>query len=219
MRVTSTPTVQRQLSGIAYALGLLLCGLFALPASAIEQIGFQSIINFDELASGTTTIKYGLNNFNITGGVVQAGSLEFPAHSSSNVYYSAGGSIGTSSSDGYSLYGYDGWPFIGAYVTPSTATVTATFTSYPGYPSPPYLPATMTTVGLATNQLLEFTDPGNNVFAVSFSSTAPYAIDDLIPMALTDDSRGFPFRGFADSRWHGGLGHACCREITRGLFG
>ena len=172
-------TVQRLLTGMAYALGPLLFGLSAFPASAIQQIGYQSIVDFDEFAPGTTTIIYGFNNFMITGGVVQAESAEFPARSPPNVYYSAGGHIGTSSSDGYGLNEADGWPFIGAWVTPSTAPVIATFTGFPEYPWPPYLPATVTTVGLAPNQLLEFTDPSINVFTVSFSSAAPFAIDDL----------------------------------------
>ena len=177
MTARTTLAVRRLLTGIAYSLGPLLFVLSALPASAIQQIGYQSIIDFDEFDPGTTVITYGYNHFTITGGVVQAGSAEFPAYSSPNVYY--GGFIETSSSDGYSLYGADGWSFIGAFVTPSTAPVTATFTDYPGYVSPPYLPATVTTVGLAANQLLEFTDPTVTVFAVSFSSAAPFAIDDL----------------------------------------
>jgi uncharacterized membrane protein len=57
--------------------------------------------------------------------------------------------------------------------------------------SPPYLPATVTTVGLAANQLLEFTDPAVNVFAVSFSSDAPFAIDDLT-YGLPDVPAGIP---------------------------
>jgi hypothetical protein len=191
MTARATLTIQRLLTGMAYALGPLLCGLSAFPASAIEQIGFQSVVNFDEFAPGTTTIIYGFNNFMITGGVVQAESAEFPARSPPNVYYSAGGHIGTSSSDGYGLNGADGWPFIGAWVTPSTAPVIATFTGFPEYPWPPYLPATVTTVGLAPNQLLEFTDPSINVFAVSFSSAAPFAIDDLT-YGLPDVMFGIP---------------------------
>jgi hypothetical protein len=174
----TTLAVRRLLTGIAYSLGPLLFVLSALPASAIQQIGYQSIIDFDEFDPGTTVVAYGDNNFTIRGGVVQAGSAEFPAYSSPNVYYSTG-FVGTSSSDGYGLNAADGWPFIGAFVTPSTAPVTATFTAFPDYVSPPYLPATVTTVGLAANQLLEFTDPAVNVFAVSFSSAAPFAIDDL----------------------------------------
>jgi hypothetical protein len=178
MTARTTLTVRRLLTGMAYSLGPLLFGLSAFPASAIQQIGYQSIVNFDEFDPGTTIITYGFNNFMITGGEVQAGSAEFPAYSSPNVYYSTG-FVGTSSSDGYSLYEADGWSFIGARVTPSTAPVTATFTGFEGS-VPPYLPATVTTVGLAANQLLEFTDPVvNNIFAVSFSSAAPFVIDDL----------------------------------------
>jgi hypothetical protein len=193
----TTLAVRRLLTGIAYSLGPLLFVLSALPASAIQQIGYQSIIDFDEFDPGTTVVTYGDNNFTIRGGVVQAGSAEFPAYSSPNVYYSTG-FVETSSSDGYSLDGNDGWPFIGAFVTPSTAPVTATFTAFPDYVSPPYLPATVTTVGLAANQLLEFTDLAvgtdlglNNVFAVSFSSAAPFAIDDLT-YGLPGVSPGIP---------------------------
>jgi hypothetical protein len=191
MTARTTLTVQQLLTGMAHALGPLLFGLSAFPASAIQQIGYQSIINFDEFAPGTTTITYGPNDFTITGGVVQAGSADFPAHSSANVYYSSTGQIGTTSSDGYGLYETDGWPFIGAYVTPSTEPVTATFTGFPEYLSPPYLPATVTTAGPAANQLLEFTDPRINVFAVSFSSAAPFAIDDLT-YGLPDVPFGIP---------------------------
>jgi hypothetical protein len=213
----ATLTIQRRLTGMAYALGALLCALSAFPASAIEQIGFQSVVNFDEFAPGTTTITYGPNDFTITGGVVQAGSADFPAHSSANVYYSSTGQIGTTSSDGYGLYETDGWPFIGAYVTPSTEPVTATFTGFPEYPSPPYLPATVATLGSAANQLLEFTDPQINVFAVSFSSAAPFAIDDLT-YGLPDVMFGIP----EPSTWammlvgFAGLGYAGYRRARAG---
>ena len=139
MTARTTLTVQRLLTGMAASLGPLLFILSAFPASAIEQNGYQSIINFDEFNPGTTIVAYGYNTFMITGGEVQAGSAEFPAYSSPNIYYSSG-FVETSSSDGYSLYGADGWSFIGALVTPSTAPVTATFSGYPDYVWPPYSP-------------------------------------------------------------------------------
>ena len=78
MTARTTLAVRRLLTGIAYSLGPLLFVLSALPASAIQQIGYQSIIDFDEFDPGTTVITYGYNHFTITGGVVQAGVRNFP---------------------------------------------------------------------------------------------------------------------------------------------
>lgn len=147
------------------------CGIYACPAIAIEQIGDQTIIDFDELPVGTTTITYDAGGFPfmIMGGEVIQGNQEFPAISLPNVYYSAGGMIST-------LGTYDavtGWPAIGAWVTPTSAPVTATFT---------LVNETVTTVGFGPNQFLGVTDPHffvDDLLAVSFSSAAPFAIDDL----------------------------------------
>ena len=77
---------------------VLVCGFYASPASAIEQHGNQTIIDFDEFPVGTTTITYDIGGpppFMIFGGEVIAGNSMFPAHSLANVYYSAGGMIWT----------------------------------------------------------------------------------------------------------------------------
>lgn len=156
----------------------LVCGFYASPASAIEQHGNQTIIDFDELPVGTTTITYDMGGpppFMIFGGEVITGNPLFPAHSVRDVYYSAGGMIWTSGS-------YDAitnWPAIGAWVTPTTAPVTATFTSNP-YVLP--LTETVTTLDFKPNQFLGVTDPlsfADDLWAVSFASAAPFAIDDL----------------------------------------
>ena len=157
---------------------VLVCGFYASPASAIEQHGNQTIIDFDELPVGTTTITYDIGGpppFMIFGGEVIAGNSMFPAHSLASVYYSAGGMIWTSGS----YEAATNWPAIGAWVTPTTAPVTATFTSNP-YSSP--LTETVTTLDFTPNQFLGVTDPqvfADDLWAVSFASTAPFVIDDL----------------------------------------
>ena len=101
--------------------------------------------------------------------------LNVPAHSLASVYYSAGGMIWTSGS----YEAATNWPAIGAWVTPTTAPVTATFTSNP-YSSP--LTETVTTLDFTPNQFLGVTDPqvfADDLWAVSFASTAPFVIDDL----------------------------------------
>ena len=172
----------QELTATAFA---FICGLYASPGSALEENGYEYIVNFDELPIGTTEISTQISNdnpggpvFMVMGGEVIAGSPEFPAHSLNNVYYSAGGMISTSSSLGL----VTNWPVIAAWVTSTTAAVTATFTPNPDLYPPGQVTETLTTVGFTPNQFLGLTDPLNSeddLFAVSFSSDAPFAIDDL----------------------------------------
>ena len=144
----------------------IVCGAYASSASALEHNGFQYIVNFDELPIGATEISYdtpGPLVFMIMGGEVISGNPKFPAHSAPNVYFSAGGAISTSSSLGL----ITNWPVIAAWVTPTTAPVTATFTGYNNFLLGP-ITETVTTVGFTPDQFLGVTDP-HNIRGTTFS--------------------------------------------------
>jgi hypothetical protein len=172
-------------------LGLALLAL-AGPAFARHDVGFQTIVDFEEFAAGTTSVHYADLDTFIGGGTVQAGDAAFPAHGGANVY--VGTEIESQQTDGdFNFQGVDLWPFMAAWVTPGADTVTADFYGYDPDTHGLVLLGSRATSGSDPNQLLGFSWVAGtpSLIDVIFSSSSPFAIDDLT-LGLPDVPGGIP---------------------------
>jgi hypothetical protein len=171
--------------------------LAAQPAGATQQIGGQTVVDFEEVSPGTGDIYYSGLDTHVLGGTVEtAAAAGVTAHSGNNVY--VGSTISTQQTDGdFNFTGIDLWPAIGAYVSPGSAVVTATFYAYSPDNRDLEKVGSVQTSGGSGNQFLSWTWDGNpnlSLIDVTFSSDATFAVDDIL-LGLPDQAPGIPEPG------------------------
>jgi hypothetical protein len=175
---------------IVAGLGLALA---AGPAQALQQNGFQRIVDFEDQALGTHGFQYsGLDTFVSGGAVEDAATSGFTPHSGDRLY--VGTEIRSQQTNGdLQFSGVDLWWAIGAFVSPGDAAVTASFYGYDPDSHSLVLLSSVQTSGSAPDQYLDATwTPGDPwLIDVTFSSTSPFAVDDLT-LGLPDQPFGIP---------------------------
>jgi hypothetical protein len=141
------------------------------PAAALQMVGNQFIVDFEEFAPGVTGIYYSAPDTHIAGGTVMPGG-----GAASNVY--VGTSISTWQGDG----GIDLWWFLGARVSPGASPVTVTFYGFDPDDQGLHVLSTAQTSGAEPDQFLSyeiFTPNAPWLISMSFTSAATFAVDDM----------------------------------------
>lgn len=175
----------------AAVLGAIVAGA-AQPAFAEYFIGYQMVVDFEELAAGDSALHYDGEDTFISGGVVTAGG-PFAPLSGLNTY--VGTSIVTKqSADGSGGSGVDLWPALAAWVSPGAAAVTVKFFGWSPDDQMLVEMASFQTVGTDAHQYFRFDAPYStplSLVSMSFTSTEAFAVDDLT-FGLPDVVPGVP---------------------------